>query len=567
MKNKTVITILSLAVFFLVGLTCPVWADTTPEGGYPLKTLLGFGMSLPPLEGNSIYYQKQLAVEPESALVYWKLAVAFYKQGSLVEARDAANEAITRDPKILPAFYLRGFINLSLDRAERTIEDCDVLIEAESNRSYHYLLRAVAYDDLNRDVEAIVDCNKAVELDSQKIQPYVIRGVIHLKMQEIGPAIADLDQAMLLAKDSSDKQKILLYRAIARMRSPEYRDLAIEDFTTLLDTAGSDDMLSRCYYLRGLTKAWQHKDDLARKDFLQATLQKPSVAEGLIWRAKAFFKLGKTADAMEDINSALQKNPYSSDAYLTKGTFEAKMERYEEAVKDFDKAIGFNPFNLVVLEKRVEVVTAWLTSSTVKGRHKTELAKRAASDLRKIIKVKTDQSSLVLALANDYMMLGTIEGELNELELAIQSLSEAIKLDPKNATAYYARARLYEKKKLNTLACNDYLTAAKCAGDLDDMYYKAGQGLQRLKRTDDALLCYSNAITMNNTKATYYIARAKLELESNNTKAAIADCSVAIRLEPTQYMHYLERSLAYAKCGERELSDKDFKKAEKLGYK
>jgi tetratricopeptide (TPR) repeat protein len=270
---------------------------------------------------------------------------------------------------------------------------------------------------------------------------------------------------------------------------------------------------------------------------------------------------------MEDIEAAIAKNPYSCDAYLTKGTFEAKLGKYEQAVKDFDKAIEFNPFNLVVLEKRVEVVTSWLTSGTVKGRHKTELAKRAGNDLRRVIAVKTDQSSLVLSLAADYMMLGTIEGELNELELAIQSLSEAIKLDPKSAPAYYARARIYEKKKLSTLACKDYLAAAKCAGDLDEIYYKAGQGLERLNHTDDALLCYSNAITMNSTKAAYYIARAKLELEGNNPKAAIADCSLAIRLEPTQYMHYLDRSLAYAKNGERELSDKDFKKAEQLGYK
>lgn len=60
-------------------------------------------------------------------------------------------------------------------------------------------------------------------------------------------------------------------------------------------------------------------------------------------RGVAFGKMGKYEMALSDFDRVLELNPHYAKAYHLRGLIRLSMEEREEAVADFDRAIEFNP--------------------------------------------------------------------------------------------------------------------------------------------------------------------------------------------------------------------------------
>ena len=54
-------------------------------------------------------------------------------------------------------------------------------------------------------------------------------------------------------------------------------------------------------------------------------------------------KLGKYEEAIKDYNKAIDLNPDIVKHIITEGISKANLGKYEEAIKDYDKAIELNP--------------------------------------------------------------------------------------------------------------------------------------------------------------------------------------------------------------------------------
>ena len=57
--------------------------------------------------------------------------------------------------------------------------------------------------------------------------------------------------------------------------------------------------------------------------------------------------LGLNEEAIKDFDKAIEFNPSNSDAYNNRGIAKKNLELYEEAIKDYDKAIELNPNNFM----------------------------------------------------------------------------------------------------------------------------------------------------------------------------------------------------------------------------
>jgi tetratricopeptide (TPR) repeat protein len=77
--------------------------------------------------------------------------------------------------------------------------------------------------------------------------------------------------------------------------------------------------------------------------FDQVIAEAPDFAEGYNKRATALYHLGRLEASMADIAETLKRNPYHFGALSGQGLCLIGLDRYEEAIKYFDKALAINP--------------------------------------------------------------------------------------------------------------------------------------------------------------------------------------------------------------------------------
>lgn len=130
-------------------------------------------------------------------------------------------------------------------------------------------------------------------------------------------------------------------------------------------------------------------------------------------------------------------------SYLEKfGEFDTQQGNYEEAIKDYTRAIRYAPKDPVPHAARGYVYQKM-------GRHDEAIA-----DYTQAIQLDPADDELYLIRGVAYSLKG-LQDE------AILDYSKAIAIDPGNADAYFNRAQAYEAKNMNDKAIEDYRKAAR----------------------------------------------------------------------------------------------------------
>lgn len=110
---------------------------------------------------------------------------------------------------------------------------------------------------------------------------------------------------------------------------------------------------------------------------------------------------------------------------------------------------------------------------------------------------------------------------------AIKKFTEAIKLNPNNADAYFQRGKAYYD----------------------------------LKNYKKAISDYTRAIELEPNKSILYSSRAFAYKKLENYEKAILDYTKAIELKPDESVLYYRRGLCYQALGENEKAEADFAKS------
>jgi len=162
---------------------------------------------------------------------------------------------------------------------------------------------------------------------------YVNQGVALYQQGKIGPALENFEAALKIQDNADIRQMVEMMKmqmghtssakqAIANEAQKRASILGIEvtdvdnaiaEYTQTLKSNPNDDSarnnLADAYYIRGLT----------------------------------FDSKGENAHAIEDYNEAINNNPNYSLAFNKRGWANLEAGNYDQAIKDFEKVIQFNP--------------------------------------------------------------------------------------------------------------------------------------------------------------------------------------------------------------------------------
>ncbi|MBR0737349.1 tetratricopeptide repeat protein [Bradyrhizobium liaoningense] len=160
--------------------------------------------------------------------------------------------------------------------------------------------------------------------------------------------------------------------------------------------------------------------------------------------------------------------------------------------------------------------------------------------------------------ASAYYNRGNAYSDRGEADRAIADYTTTIRLDPAHVNAHYNRGNAYSNKGDAERAIADYTATIRLDPAYANAYYNRGNAFSKKGETDRAIADYTEAVRLQPTNANAYFNRGNAYGNKGDADRAIADYTDAIRVDPTYANAYVNRGLAYEKRGDFAKARADF---------
>ena len=458
--------------------------------------------------------------EPEA---YNRRGGLLLDQGRYEEAYADFDAAVRCDSTFLPAFFNRAIVNNHLDRPMLAISDLDHVISLDSVSTVGYFNRALIRSDIGDYNRALEDFNVVATLSPDNVLVYYNRALLHTRLGNLKAAIDDYSRAIELYPDFANAY---LNRSVLRRSQHDVRG------------AESDERTARRKIAEHRARLNESTAESIFSDTTQRFDKLLSLENKLVERN--FERIASRTTA-EDNDLALI--PMFRFTLLAEDStkLDRRLPRFNtQRVRDFQERVG-NP--LMRLDCRQSNL---LPDSLLAIDRQIELRMH---DARAEGWITLFERGISQALIKQYTS-------------AVNSLGEAIQLNPANPFLYLNRATTRAEMI-------DFISS------MDDSYQSvsfdsdpAKRLHNRTKRTysyDEAIEDVNKAIKLYPEFAEAYYNRANLMAISGDLPAAYEDYTRAIELDPELGEAYYNRGLVQIFMKDTRKGCMDLSKAGELG--
>jgi TonB family protein len=269
---------------------------------------------------------------------------------------------------------------------------------------------------------------------------------------------------------------------------------------------------------------------------------KPAAAESPEWVHCRDDSGSSQAQAIDACTSLLQASANASSrsfvlALRGRHYYLAKM--YEQAIADFDTAIGLDPD----LPQPV---------------HYRGLSYAAKGDLDRAI---TDFSRVIAldpGFAPAYFRRGLAYYGKNDFDHAIADFGQSIARDSADGMSYHYRGLSHSRRGEPVLAIADYNQVIKRDAKDVRALYNRGNAYAATNDAAHALADYDQAVALDPRDTRFLDARGELRRSTGDLDGALTDLNAALQIKPADQKALLSRSSVYAAKGDHARSEADY---------
>jgi tetratricopeptide (TPR) repeat protein len=318
-------------------------------------------------------FSQAIESDPNFAQAFFRRGVVYREKGQLEAAEADLGQAIDLQPDLAEAYYERGYLYLDLARGEEAMRDFTAAIELQPDYAKAYCKRAQVckwyIDDCDAD-NVWADLEQAIELAPDDAEVWLFRGELYLEEEEYDLALPDLVQAVELAPDDGYAwemlgqtyyllgeydQALASYDEAIRLEPTElepyyhraFAFMAIDDLDAALEDLDRILLLepghSGAHYGRGRIHAALGYYEEAIADFTEAMEDQDREYEWPYFpqdspyldRALAFQALGRSEEALADLDLLIEEEPDWHLPYYHRGLIHKELGQMEAAIADF----------------------------------------------------------------------------------------------------------------------------------------------------------------------------------------------------------------------------------------
>lgn len=443
-------------------------------------------------------YTSAIKVEPNMALAYMNRGLAQAKKGNFEAVIDDCTDALRIDPNLANAYFIRGAAYSSRGERHRAIAEFTLALRIDPRNALAYNDRGMAFAEEGQLDRAIKDYGDAIQIEPRLTPAYLNRGIAFRAKREYERAITEFTKALHL-----DPRNVLAFlnRGMAHAGRKDFeRALADYDKVAQLDPRHPDVARHRQDALQGQSKAAQAKPAGPRVAAPAAQRQAgPS-------RPTALAPASRPAPAPAGVPGAAGARPVPARA-----------------------GVGSAP------EVRLAPARAGAAAAPPAG---TPQAAKPAAPPRPTAEAKQAQARnnaeeerrQVRAAA--YFAQGVGHLEEGNYPPAIDNLTKALQIDPKDSLAFYHRGLAHAAQQEYEEALTDYTDSLRLNPKNAMVYYHRGIVFRQRGDLDPAISDFTKAIRIDPNLALAYRSRSQAYSAQGDEARARADLDAAHRLDP-----------------------------------
>jgi tetratricopeptide (TPR) repeat protein len=321
----------------------------------------GLGMALAmqyKLDGANEQFDKSLAVDPGNPLAHvGKAMVAVnrlqssnkeitdQKESLLAGAENEAREAINSDPQMPYAHYALGSV---LKEQQKLPEAYNEFKEATNiDPTYAEAYAGMAAVDLAQNNQAGAESNakQAIALNSANSTAHWVLGEVLLQQNNIGGAIKELNVSLYQFRNSAPVH-LALGKAYEAQGNNTAAFKAYEKAALIKpEMKEAYARMASLHIALGKQAEQQHNIVNALKEYRQATLIDAQNAEPYMHLADLRESRGDLELSVAELRSGLELNPDSPQLHDRIGQTLLKLEKTDDAIREFEAALRAQPGN------------------------------------------------------------------------------------------------------------------------------------------------------------------------------------------------------------------------------
>ncbi len=361
---------------------------------------------------------------------------------------------------------------------------------------------------------AISECDKAIAINSRRPEAFAVRGEIYLKLCDFSRAVDAYSRAAKIARDSESKGNYLYLRGAVYYEMAKF-DLAVKDFrrssrlrpnhagalvwkaaasSRLERWSDANESLAQAMAIRpeAATQYRQLGQGIAKKavkHFSKQILRGNDGRRAYRDRAVAYQFLQMYASAIEDLTTALDREPNDADLLVKRGQVYAVTGDHQAAQDDFGRAI------------RLDRRNHWARFCRAQSRYAVGDHEKARRDVQKAIRISGMYPQY-------HKFLAQILADLGQPDQVVRCLNRATLLDSTDASSFRARGDAQTAQKNWLDAVNDYTRAMELDPSQADLLLSRANAYARADKPKSAIMDYELVLTRNPLLAKAWSGRA-----------------------------------------------------------
>ncbi len=319
---------------------------------------------------------------------------------------------------------------------------------------------------------------------------------------------------------------------------------------------------------------------LSMQYFNQVIKVKPYMAEPYFYRGIAKLNLEDYQGAEEDCTLCIERNPFIVNAYQARGIARQNLGNYQGAIDDYSAGLQFAPEDRVFLTNKAiaevqlkkydEAQSSFDKLVSLHPNYYNGYMSRAQFHLEKgdTLKAVADIDKAISIdkyISSAYAQRAVIKVLYDaDYDAALVDMNEALRLDPKEVSYYFNRARIkYHQEDLRG-AMEDYDYILQLDPGNTMTYYNRGLLRMQVGERNKAILDFSEVIQAEPDNYFAIYNRGLLYDMIGSYGQAISDFDRVLDEYPDFAIGFYARSEAKRKSGDKKGGEQDFMTAMNL---
>ncbi len=488
-----------------------------------LDATAGLGMSLVmqfKLDGAEEQFDRVLTKQPDNALAHTGKAMVSInrlqsssktlidKRNDLLSKAEAEAQAALQSDQYMPqAYFALGTVYKEQNRLDEAYEKFKEAANLDPTYSDAYAQLAVIDQMQGRTAEATEHAKIAIENNSANSTAHFALGESLLQQGSVDAAIKELNTALYLYRNSAPVN-LALGKAY---ESQGNIDAALKQYERAsLIKPEMKEPYSRMVALHiAMGKQYEAQNNTvgALKEYKQATLIDPHHPEPYLHMATLRESRGDLELAIAELRSGAELNPQSPELHQRIAESALKLEKTDDAIKSFQKALSLQPQNPAVVDG---LSRAWYIKSQKESAGSFLMSneyENAKVSLEKAVKLNPSNLRLRLAMAK----LRSLSGEPVDLNSVGTPTNDAERVA--YAEALLAQNKFTEAQEQMAIVINNTSSPQELSavGDLALL----------IKDLDSAQAAYKKAANLGQTerakRGVAAVAKAREDSRRNTT--------------------------------------------------